>query len=157
MKWQIAATILMGLDYFIPDSLRETANAYVKRYFSGMQQRVDRDVNKAVNEFKGELPRVLIALIQIAAGVGLFVLSRYVGESSIPLLILLLIGAMFFIISGFNFAFNTFFDLLQTLGIAAPFRFFTTFLVGSPKGPIAACGFICLMVSFYLRYTYIGV
>jgi hypothetical protein len=156
MQWQIAATILMGLDYFISDSIREKANTYVKCYFEEMQQRVDRDVTKAVDKFKNEFPRVLISLIQIVIGIVIFFLGRYVGDDSLGFLILLLIAAAIFIISGFNFAFNTVFDLLQTLGIAAPFRFITTFLIGSPKGPIAALGFICLSVSFYLRYTYVS-
>lgn len=157
MKWQFAATILMGLDYFISDSFREKANAYVRSYFQGMQERVDADVKQAFSEFKGKLFHVLISIIQIAIGVGLFVLSRHIDENLIWLLIGTLLVAGFFIIAGFNFAFTTVFDLLTKLGIAAPFRFLTTFLVGSPKGPIAAIGFICLMISFYLRYSYNGI
>ncbi|MFM4721128.1 hypothetical protein [Aeromonas bivalvium] len=65
MKWQLAATILMGLDYFISDSFREKANAYVKSYFQGMQERVDADVKQAFSEFKGKLFHVLISIIQI--------------------------------------------------------------------------------------------
>ncbi|WP_421221203.1 hypothetical protein [Aeromonas enteropelogenes] len=157
IKWQFAATILMGLDYFISDSFREKANAYVKSYFQGMQERVDADVKLAFSAFKGKLFHVLISIIQIAIGVGFFVLSRYIDENSIWLLIGTLIVAGFFIVAGFNFAFNSVFDLLTKLGMAAPFRFLTTFLVGSPKGPIAAIGFICLMISFYLRYSYNGI
>ena len=157
IKWQFAATILMGLDYFISDSFREKANAYVKSYFQGMQKRVDADVAQAFSEFKGKLFHVFISLAQIAIGVGVFLLSRYIDENSIWLLIGALLIAGFFIIAGFNFAFTTIFDLLTKLGIAAPFRLLTTFLVGSPKGPIAAIGFICLLTSFYLRYSYNGI
>lgn len=154
MKWQFAAAILMGLDYFIPDSFREKANAYVKNYFQGMQERVDTNIKHAFSEFKGKLFRILISLVQITIGVGLFAVGRHIGENSIWLLIGALLVAGFFIIAGFNFAFTAVFDFLTSLGIAAPFRFLTTFLVCSPKGPIAAIGFICLMVSFYLRYSY---
>ncbi|KJF99481.1 tryptophan-rich sensory protein [Photobacterium leiognathi] len=157
MKWQFAATILMGLDYFISDSFREKANAYVRGYFQGMQERVDADVKQAFSEFKGKLFHVLISIIQIAIGVGLCVLSRHIDENLIWLFIGILLVALFFIIAGVNFAFTTVFHLLTKLGIAAPFRFLTTFLVGSPKGPIAAIGFICLMISFYLRYSYNGI
>ncbi|WP_405127936.1 hypothetical protein [Pseudoalteromonas sp. PB2-1] len=157
MKWQFAATILMGLDYFISDGFREKANLYVKNYFQAMQGRVDDDVKQALSKFKSKLFGVLISFVQIAIGVGLFLISHYIGEDSILLFVGALIAAFFFIIAGFNFAFTTVFDLLTSFGIAAPFRFLTTFLVGSPKGPIAAIGFMCLMISFYLRYSYNGI
>lgn len=107
MKWQLVATILMGLDYFISDSFREKANAYVKSYFQGMQKRVDADVVQAFSEFKGKLFHVFISLTQIVIGVGLFLLSRYIDENSIWLLIGTFLIAGFFIVAGFNFAFNT--------------------------------------------------
>lgn len=157
IKWQFLATALMGLDYFISDNFREKANAYIKNYFQGVQHRVDADVIKAFSEFKGKIFHVFFSLIQIAIGVGFFAVSRYIDENLLLLLIATLILSAFFIVAGFNFAFNVFFNLLTQLGIAAPFRFITTFLVGSPKGPIAAIGFLCLMISFYLRYSYNGV
>nr|WP_278995729.1 hypothetical protein [Plesiomonas shigelloides] len=157
IKWQFAATLLMGLDYFISDSFREKANAYIKSYFQGMQERIDVDVKLAFSAFKGKLFHVLFSIIQIAIGVGLVVLSRHIEENSIWLLIVALIVAGFFIVAGFNFAFNTVFALLSKLGIAAPFKLLTIYLVGSPKGPIAAIGFIFLMISFYLRYSYNGI
>ncbi|MGR5392553.1 hypothetical protein [Vibrio alginolyticus] len=157
IKWQFAATVLMGLDYFISDRFREKANTYVRNYFQGIQERVDADVVLAFSEFKGKLFHFFLSLFQIGIGGGLFVLSRYIDENSLLLLVGILIIAVFFIIAGFNFAFSAVFNLLVKLGIAGPFRFLTTFLVGSPKGPIAAIGFICLMISFYLRYSYNGV
>lgn len=146
----------MGLDYFISDKFREKANTYVRNHFQGVQQRVDADVIKAFSEFKGKLLHVFISLFQVAIGIGGFALSRYIGEYSIYLFIAVLIFSIFLIVAGFNFAFHTILDFFTKLGVVAPFRFLTTFLVSSPKGPIAAIGFLCLMVSFYLRFSYNG-
>lgn len=156
MKWQFAATILMGLDYFISDSFRSKANLYVKNYFRGVQERIDADVVQAFSEFKGKVFQFFVSLIQIIIGFGLFCFGLGIDGELIWLLVGVLLTAVFFIVSGLSFAFDSVFDLLAKLGIAAPFRFITTFLVGSPKGPIAAIGFICLMISFYLRYSYAG-
>lgn len=157
LKWQFAAALLMGLDYFIPDDLRAKANNYVKIYFNGMQKRVDADIAKSFSEFKGKLFRVFIAIIQISIGSFFIFISQHINTSSIYLLILILSIGGIFIISGFSFAFNAVFEFITRLGIATPFRILTTFLIGSPKGPIAAIGFLCLIISFFLRYSYNGV
>lgn len=157
LKWQIAAATLMGLDYFIPDNIREKANSYVRNYFEGMQSRVDKTMTDAVIQFKSELPRILISFLQIGLGVGCFVLSGHIEAISMVAAIILMLVAIFFIVAGFNFAFNSVFNFLTTLGLATPFKLTTIFLVGSPKGPVAAIGFCCLAVSFYLRYIYISI
>jgi len=156
LKWQVAATIMMGLDYFIPDAWRLKANNIVKNYFQGVQQKLDSDVALAVGDFKKDLPHIAISVTQVALGIALLLTRKSLPEEFVLTKFIILIIALFIIISGISFAFGSVLSLLQTLGVAGPFRVFTMFLVSSPKGPLAAIGFIFLAISFYLRYTYIS-
>lgn len=144
----------MGFDYFLPVQLRDKLDQYVKTYFKVVHHRMDNSVKEAVNEFIPLLPRVVISLFQILFGSLCFYISHKTEEYSEIISILLLIPFLIYVIAGFNFAFSAVFDLLKTLGLAAPIRLVTTFLIHSPKGPVSAVGFLCLCISFYLSYIF---
>jgi hypothetical protein len=59
-------------------------------------------------------------------------------------------------LGGFGLILSIVTDILVPVGLGGLFRIITTFILGSPKGPLAAIGFICLCISFALRYNFLG-
>ena len=156
LKFQIAASILMGLDYFMPESWREKANEKAKGYFSGVQSRVDSDMNSAWEYIKSKTAKIITASVMLGLA---FLMLNF---KSLPILMespvflsLWSIATLLLFSGGFLTLFNIFMDILLPIGLGGLFRAFTTFILGSPKGPLAAIGFICLCISFGLRYNYL--
>jgi len=155
LKWQVIVAVLMGIEYFIPVKLRRRVNKFVKRYFQVVQYRVDEDVADSTTKFRRELPRLIVFAILLVVVCGLWLVVKMIAGVSCVLAIALLVFAVIFIISGMGLVFGRVFDLSKVLGLAAPFRVLTIFLVSSHRGLIAAFGFICLLVSFCLQWSYI--
>ncbi|WMN59561.1 hypothetical protein NI389_15495 [Pseudoalteromonas xiamenensis] len=156
LKFQIAASILMGLDYFMPESWREKANEKAKAYFSGVQSRVDSDITSTWEYIKSKIAKIITAVVMLGLG---FLMLNF---NSLPILVespaflsLWSIAALLLLTGGFLTLSNIFMYILIPVGLGGLFRSFTTFILGSPKGPLAAIGFICLCVSFGLRYNYL--
>jgi hypothetical protein len=156
LYWQAGAACLMGFDYFVKDAWREKANAAVRLYFAGVQARVDHDLQLSWEYFKSKIPRLTSGAIFL--GVWWFLMNVVLPIPQSPtataLLALLAIG---FFAGGFLGVFQVFMELYIPVGMGLAFRTVTTFLVSSPKGPIAAIGMLCLFVSFALRHAYIAV
>ena len=69
MKFQFAAALLMGVDYFLPDHCRKKADANVSNYSMRVKKRVESDVKKEFGDFKSN--RILIETAKAAIGIGL--------------------------------------------------------------------------------------
>ncbi|MRJ44857.1 hypothetical protein KF946_00955 [Idiomarina loihiensis] len=157
LKLQIAASILMGLDYFMPESWREKANEKAKAYFSGVQSRIDSDITSAWEYIKSKVAKIITAVVMLGlAFLMLYFKSLPIIVESPVFLSLWSIAPLLLFTGGFLTLFSIFMDILLPVGLGGLFRALTTFILGSPKGPLAAIGFICLCLSFFLRYNYIG-
>lgn len=157
LKLQIAASILMGLDYFMPESWREKANDKAKAYFFGVQSRADSNITTAWEYFKSKTAKIVASALMLSLSYGMLYFQ------SLPILVenpvflsLYSIAALLLFAVGFLTLFNILMDILLPVSLGGLFRAVTTFILGSPKGPLAAIGFICLCISFGLRYNYLG-
>lgn len=69
---------------------------------------------------------------------------------------LLVMAVVLLFAVGFITLFSIIVDLLVPVGFGGSLRIFTSFVLGSPKGPLAAIGFTILMVSFLFRSSYLS-
>lgn len=148
----------MGLDYLMPESLQKNINNKAFTYFSNVQEGIDSDIIDTWEYIKKNLDVITISLLMICSS---FLMFRFTDLSifrgnyillslwSIAIFFLALIGMISFV----NIIKNT----IVPMGLGGSFRIFTTFVLFSPKGPLAAIGFICLCTSFFLRYKYLTI
>ena len=163
LMWQVAAALLMGLDYFCPKTIRAKADAIARSYF----ERVDRDlsthIDKEAIKLKKRLPSAGLALFFILTGALFFFVGLkaddYISSPKvlIAIAVLTFAPAVALLITGITFISNWLVNFFETLGVSTPFRIFVYYVLNSPKGPLAAMGFLCLCISFYLRYNYISI
>jgi hypothetical protein len=157
LKFQIAASFLMGLDYFMPESWREKANGKAKDYFSGMQGTVDSDMKSAWEDIKSKSAKIFVSVLMLSLSFAMVYFKNLSILIESPVFLSLWpIFSLILFIGGFLTLFSIFRDILLPVGLGELFRAFTTFVLGAPKGPLAAVGFICLCISFGLRYNYLG-
>ncbi len=147
----------MGLDYFLPESWREKANEKAKAFFSGVQESADSDLKSAFLYLKSQTLKIVTSLIMVALSFAMLKLGSSSLIKEYPVFLALWsIASMLLFSGGFLTLFHIFMDILTPVGVGGFFRAITTFIVSSPKGPLAAIGFICLCISFSLRYNFLA-
>ena len=153
LKWQIAASALMGVDYFMPRSWRERLNNMLVRYFTGVQGNIDADIKSAASYLWGVRIALLVALLCLAAS---WAISHFFFglRNALPTLFLISVFA-FIVLFGCGIV-----GLSQLLVpaiipflVGGPMRGVITFLTKTEKGPLAGIGFLCLIISFAARYA----
>jgi hypothetical protein len=154
LKWQIAASGLMSIDYFMPLSWRGRINRVLVDYFTGVQGSIDADLRSAMSYLWVKKWAISVAILSLAASLVIshFLIGSRNGQHSM----LTVIEAFVFIVL---FAFAVV-GLCQTLTpVAVPFllgtplRGISTFLTRTEKGPLSGIGFLCLIISFAMRYA----
>lgn len=157
LYWQISASILMGIEYFLPSKAKEYVETRLRGYLEGVQGRIDQDISGGFKLIYENRWKIGVALLFLA----IFYLSiesiKLIGAANFPILASLVgLVALFFFAGGFLVLLSVFMQLLTPLGLGSVVRAILTFLNKSPKGPIAAGGMLCLLVSFVLRYHYLA-
>lgn len=157
LKLQFFAALLMGLDYFMPDAWRAKMNEYVASYFSGVQGRVDEDLMTSWQYVKKNAVKIFVSIFSLGACYLISTLTKTPLLQEYQVLNSLLVMAVVLLFAvGFITLFNIIVDLLVPVGFGGSLRIFTSFVLGSPKGPLAAIGFTILMVSFLFRSSYLS-
>jgi hypothetical protein len=155
-NWQLAASILMGIEYFLPTSLKERADNHFKNYLMGIEGRVDQTIFQGLKEIWDDKIKVLMGISFFS----IFYLSlitvealRNSGHLWAGLLISI-VGLMFMVVGLYLVMVITLPRLLP-ISYGLPFRLGLFLMRVCPKGPIAATGLVCLFISFALRYAYL--
>lgn len=159
LNLQFIATILMGIDYFISEKLKEKIDSYLKLKIEQFQQSADNKMITLTNllktdgfiKFKKSLMYLILWIsITIATGmiVGKYILSEYVGIIYLVGIIISMILSWFFIKHSFDF----FVENILVFIIPITFRIFTTFVLFVKKGVLAGLGILILLISFGCRY-----
>lgn len=155
LKLQIIATTFMGADYFIPNKYRDIANEYVNDYFSGVQNRIDNNINLGIEHIKKNYKYLLTGALYLFFVYVVNITKNKLyknGTIDNTAFEILMLATLPFMVIGYLRIFKIMMDVFIPVGIASILRSITTFVTKSPKGPIAAIGMIFLMLSFYLRY-----
>lgn len=153
LYFQISAAVMMAWDYFTPRSWREYMDGVLGKYFSGVQRNVDKDINQSLEYLKVNIPRIFVSFL--AFGLAYLVLkfgASFDGSSRPVAALVTGILYLFLVSGGFFTLMNIIFPLLVPLGIGGVFKAITKFLTSTEKGPLAGLGFLCLLVSFVMRY-----
>ncbi|MFA5670757.1 MAG: hypothetical protein WC967_16100 [Balneolaceae bacterium] len=159
LNLQFVATILMGIDYFISEKLKEKIDTYLKLKIEQFQQSTDNKVITLTNllktdgfiKFKKSLLYLILWLsITIVTGmlVGKYILSEYAGIIYLVGIIISMILSWFFIKHSFDFIVEN----ILVFIIPITFRIFTTFILFVKKGVLAGLGILILLISFGCRY-----
>jgi CBS-domain-containing membrane protein len=157
LQLQFFAALFMGVDYFMPDSWRAKINEHVSMYVSGVQGRVDEDLISAWQHVKHNSTKIFVAIFSLTACYLIAALTKTPLLQEYQILnSLLVIAVALLFTAGFLTLFKIIVDLLVPVGFGGSLRLFTSFILGSPKGPLAAIGFTILMVSFLVRRSYLG-
>ena len=156
LYWQIFASLLMGIDYFLPVEAKKYADTKVRGYLEGVQGRVDEDISNGLRVLYQNKWKIAVALLFLAIFNLAIQSIRFIGASNFPLLALVVgFVGLFFFSGGSLVLLNIFMQLVVPVGLGTFVRAILTFLNKSEKGPIAAGGMLCLLISLALRYHYL--
>lgn len=153
LYFQVAAAVMMGWDYFTPKTWRLYMDGVLGKYFGGVQSNFDKDINQSFEFLKVNIPRVLASFL--AFGLAYLVLkfgASFDGSSRPEVALITGLLYLFLVSGGFLTLVNIIFPLLVPLGMGGIFKAITKFLTSTEKGPLAGLGFLCLLVSFVMRY-----
>lgn len=146
----------MGLDYLMPESLRENINHKTFSYFSNMQQGIDSEIIDTWEYIRKNLDVIIISILMICSSL---IMIRFANLSifmgNYILLSLWWISIFFLALIGIINLISIIKNTIVPISLGGSLRIFTTFILFSPKGPLAAIGFVCLCTSFFLRYQYL--
>lgn len=153
LSLEIAAALMMGLDYFFGRSVLAKVNRASRIYVRGVQAQVDRDISYNARRVIRFWPQMLVGVVMSLAFISLLYASSLLFKNDhawlgigVSLLSLFAFSSAAFALLGY------FFPPTLNILIALPFRIGTTLLLASPKGPVAAAGFGALLISLWLKY-----
>ncbi|NVN05357.1 hypothetical protein HW509_07060 [Asaia spathodeae] len=154
---QAISAALMGSDYFMPESLRKSINDPLRDYFLGVKERALKPFPDYWNFFWKNKRETVYPL-------AIVLLSLFISElhpfsihytSSLLHVVISIIIIFWFLIFAISIILisNSILNQIATLVLLnIPITGLAFFLEKSGKGPMAASGFIILMISFYIRY-----
>ncbi|MCG3680123.1 hypothetical protein [Aliarcobacter butzleri] len=159
LNLQFAATILMGIDYFISEKRKKEIDAYLKLKIEYLQQSTDNKMIVLTNllrtdgykRFKKSLIYLILCIsTTIVTGLilGKYILSEYVVIIYLIGIIILMVLSYFFIKHFSDFIVKN----ILVFVIPIIFRIFTTFILFVKKGILAGLGILILLISFGCRY-----
>ncbi|WP_145554844.1 hypothetical protein [Yersinia canariae] len=155
LSFQVAASIFMGWDYFMPIAWRGKVNISVERYVLGVQSNVDRDILRAWEVIRGNLKHIVTAAIILVCSYGImqFIIT-YEHVLPVAINIFLAVVCLVLMVMPIIFLMNLISEIIVPIGVGGVFfRSLTTFLTRTEKGPIAGIGFVFLLISFMMRYV----
>lgn len=158
---QTTAALLMGYDYFVSEPLKAKANALAANAVLTYQSQQDEKLKAQFGIFLTWIPRLFSGIFCLIVSASIFAfIHALTMPGSTPEFQILGVVLLFVFIYFFWRATNDIGDVFSK-GIA-PFTFpviirvFTTFLLYSSKGAIAALGMLFLLASLLCRYSNAG-
>jgi hypothetical protein len=151
--WQVAASLMMGANYFTSDKLRKRVDVYLSQYFLKIQAKVDSEILTSLKYIKINSKLIIASTVMMFSS---YYMATFKWQFAI--IVNQYIYAFLFIMFLLGFTILIFFLLEKNkpsflVGLLRPF---TTFVLWSTKGPLGAIGFSCLIVSFILQYNYLS-
>lgn len=150
---QLAAALLMGGEYFLPSHIRAKCDGKVTAYLEGVKQRFARDFTEALATAWSRKWFFLVGAACIFLGsVATYfspALNEFVGRGWVYFSILL---SVIFVYS-FAFMAPVLRDVFLYCLFSVVFYLVPAFITKSPKGGLAAVGFVFLMMSFGAQYA----
>lgn len=156
LYWQSAATLFLGIDYFIPNKIIAYFNKMLVRYFNDVKENIKYEMVISLKDFKKNVSELKMATVSIIFGIFIFYLVHIVGQYFPITSIIFIILSIFFLFIGIVLMFAIIFDLIKTLGFATPFILLILGIIHSPKGPLGAAGVGCFLISLAVQYSYIS-
>ena len=154
LNLQMIASVLMGYDYFLSDSLKEHANVAVSDYVKARQDFVDQALRAQTSLFFRTLPILLSGVVFAALCWGSLSLMRFVGAVTGSYWGILVLGilSLFFMVAAMRKLTDGLTQGVLPYTFPVMYRLITSFLLFSSKGAIAALGMLFLAASFSCRY-----
>lgn len=154
---QAISAVLMGSDYFMPESLRKSINDPLKTYFLGVKERAFKPFPEYWDFFWKNKTKTLYPLIIVVLNLFLykFHLFSFHGTSGFLSYVIPVFALLWFFVSGISIILisnNILNQMVILVFLALPITGVAFFLEKSGKGPMAAAGFVILMLSFFIRY-----
>ncbi len=157
LNFQILAGILMGLDYLMPESWRKNLNDQTSIRILNVQEGIDLDILKAWEHAKNNIVVIVVSILMIFSSILMIYFTDFlIFEGKYILIALWIVSIVVLFFMGFATLLNVSADIIVPIGLGGSLRVFTTLILASPKGPLAAIGFLCLCTSFILRYKYLS-
>lgn len=154
---QSVATVLMGYDYFLSDTLKEKANVVAGDIARTYHAQLDEKLKTQMGVFRSWLPTLITGAFYIALCFGLFVLIQTLANSKLGIAgslaaLLLLFPFLWYSNRAIKQVTNAFVNGVLPFTFPAFGRVIITFLLYSSKGTIAALGMLFLFAAFVSRY-----
>ena len=157
LKLQIVASVLMGADYFLMDTIREKLNGFIRSYAEGVASSADNDMKARFELLRSNLWHLLTYVAGLILAYLLFRLGGWLAQTQQVELAIL---ALLLTIVLFGICVSQIFSLItHTLALTPVYlliKAMTIFVSKSPKGALAALGMVFLFISFGVRYIYIN-
>ncbi len=151
---QLSAAILMGFDYFLSDTQRKKMETKIISFFSKFKKGIDKDIKELTNSLRAKAFIIIVGTITSMLGATVLFLgsntelSQTIGSAvNVASFMLIAIGVIMVADPILRLAFQG--------GTAITLLILTTWILSSPKGPVAAIGMTSLMMSFAIQYAYI--
>jgi len=152
LYFQIAAAVLMGWDYFTPQSWRQRMDQKLTQYFGQVQSNVDHDLKGSFAYLKASGTRIIAALVALGLAYLVLKIGSWLGTSQPYVVLATGLLYLLFVAAGLLTLVNVVTPLLVPLGLGSVFRALTTFLTTTERGAVAGLGFLALLVSFVMQY-----
>ncbi|WP_299188137.1 hypothetical protein [uncultured Psychrobacter sp.] len=154
LYFQISAALMMGWDYFIPKDWRNNTDGFLNKYFSYVHSNVDKDFKQALESLKLNIFIILLSLAPLVVSYLIFkshILLNFQFSPFVGFFIMLIF--LIFILGGLLVFLSIISPLLLPLGLSGIFKVITKFIISTEKGSFSGLGFLCLLVSFMMKYA----
>lgn len=154
LRWQIAASGLMGVDYFVPKISRDRINGSLTKYFRNVQGNVDADIESSISYLWSVKWPLLVSVIGSFSPWMVHFLFTEINSRLHSMLFLStnLIALVFFSISVVGVV-QLLAPTIVPFFAGLPLRGVSAFLARTERGTLSGIGFICLIISFAMRYA----
>jgi len=153
MYLQLAATIAMAFDYFVPENTKRLIDIFCRRPLTHINIRVSKDLSSAVHEAIGKrwfiytFMGAIVLLMTVNSWDSILI---QLSPSPIPeITIFCVFVAAILSIAAFWITYQ---KPLTTIFIAVLVKLLLLYLRKSPRGPIAAAGLLILAISYWYQY-----
>ena len=153
LNLQFTASLLMGYDYFLSETLKRKLNESASDYVKSRQDNIDEMLRNRARTFISVRPVLFAGIILALLFWGSLSMMKIAGKLwGAYGVIILAILALLFLMAATRPLITAFAEGVLPLTAQAIFRAVTSFLLFSSKGVIAAFGLIFLLASFACRY-----
>ncbi|MDO8177474.1 MAG: hypothetical protein Q7T62_04450 [Undibacterium sp.] len=162
LNLQLAASVLMGYDYFLSDALKAQANAFAADVVKTYQSQTDARLKAQAGIFRTWIPVIISGIVYATIGSAVYFLGKTLAFKGAPIELqiigaVLMFAVIYFVWRASKQLIDAFTHGVLPFTIPAILRVIFTFLLYSSKGAIAALGMLFLVTSFLFRYSNAGI